>query len=492
MINTTINPSNLLDYQVSHVQNLVDSLHLNGYAADLSDTGTGKTYSACGVARELNVPFLVICPKAMIPEWKKVCEFFGISPLGVVNYESLIRGTEKSKFTHWLNEDHPFKKSENGESAKIPKLRFNSNVPANSLIIFDEVHRCKSMTEAYSDAGSKNAKLLMTCREQGFKTLKVSASAATNPIEMQAFGYSCHMHSNQDHLDFRKNFCVGHGAYRGKSSMMFNPESQAARQGMTAINKYLFETKKCASRLRVKDLGKHFPEEKTMAQTLDMGKNTTKIQRAYDNMERELAELESKPHKDHIFSIIMRARRTSELCKVPVFVEQIESHIRDNKSVAVFLNFNDSIEAIKARLEKTYKKSNITVATVRGGQKDAERQQAIEDFQSDKVRILLCNIAAGGVGISLHDLNGKHARVSIISPSYSAIQLLQALGRVYRSGAKSKVLQQIIFAAGTIEEKACHRVQSRLHCLSMLNDGDMTDGINFLENVTDIDYEVAA
>jgi hypothetical protein len=193
MINTT----NLLDYQVPHVKRLVDSLHLNGYAADLSDTGTGKTFCAAATARELNCPVFVICPKPVVPAWKEVLQYFGIDKPIIRNYESLIRGNRKSYYTSWETEEV----SRRGQTSKVEVLRFNSRVPANTLFIFDEVHRCKA-------TDSINSELLMTIRDQGFKCLKVSASAATNPVELKAFGYVSRLHNFKDGNDFKRGFAA--------------------------------------------------------------------------------------------------------------------------------------------------------------------------------------------------------------------------------------------------------------------------------------------
>src|SRR3990167_2120909 len=90
-----------------------------------------------------------------------------------------------------------------------------------------------------------------------------------------------------------------------------------------------------------------------------------------------------------------------------------------------------------------------TKTLIHGEQSAKERDKNIDDFQSDRERIIIANIRAGGIGISLHDVNGNHPRVSLISPTQSATNLIQALGRIHRSGGKSKSLQRIIFAANT-------------------------------------------
>ena len=84
--------TNLLDYQVLHVQNLVGSVEKNKIAIDTSDTGCGKTYCALAVCKQLNLDPIIICPKSIISNWKKIAKIFGVKPVFVCNYETLRRG----------------------------------------------------------------------------------------------------------------------------------------------------------------------------------------------------------------------------------------------------------------------------------------------------------------------------------------------------------------------------------------------------------------
>ena len=84
-------------------------------------------------------------------------------------------------------------------------------------------------------------------------------------------------------------------------------------------------------------------------------------------------------------------------------------------------------------------------------------------------------IPAGSTGVSLHDLNGNYPRHTLINPSYSAINILQALGRCHRANGKTPVIQRFFFANGVeIEEKMRQRVGLRLSNLEYLNDGDLS------------------
>jgi superfamily II DNA or RNA helicase len=148
----------------------------------------------------------------------------------------------------------------------------------------------------------------------------------------------------------------------------------------------------------------------------------------------------------------------------------------EGKSVVLFTNFDDTVQSVYGRLSK---KLRGLVGWITGDKAD-QRQSDIEQFNADKLRILICNIAAGGVGVNLHDLNGNFPRASIISPTWSAFNMRQATGRIWRAGGLTDSYQRIVYASGCIEEQICQRVQFRLNCLDTLNDGDLMETNNFL------------
>ena len=441
----------LLPPQREHAVSLLNSLYINGVACDQSETGTGKTYVAAWLAKNLNSPVVIVCPKVVIPSWTKVLSYFGIKAHCLINYEKLMRGN-----TEHLN----FKDGKDtGPSDYV------INFPKNSLVILDEVHKCKSAT-------SKNSDFLIKLKMDGYKSLLLSATAATNPLEMKAFGFATTLHN----LTSYRQFITDSGAYVGRyGGFQIDLQSQKTVEAMSNIHDKLFNLYKVSSRMTRKMFDKIFPDNHVMVECFDMGTNTDKINKVYQQMESELAALEesSVNYSQHHFAIMTKARRMAELLKVPTMVEMIEDWYDEGISPVVFVNFTDTVEAIEKQLAKN-RKFDGKIARIVGGQSDKVRQKDIELFQSDNKRIMIANLAAGNAGVSLHDLNGNFARGAIISPSYSAINLLQALGRCHRAEGKTPVIQKVMFAAGTIEEDACKRVQSKLNALECLNDGDLT------------------
>ena len=441
----------LLPPQREHAVNLLNSLYINGVACDQSETGTGKTYVAAWLAKNLNSPVVIVCPKIMIPIWTKVLSYFGIKAHCLINYEKLIRG----------NTEHlSFK-----DGKDTGPSDYTINFPKNSLVILDEVHKCKSAT-------SKNSDFLIKLKMDGYKSLLLSATAATNPLEMKAFGFATTLHN----LVSYRHFITSSGAYAGRyGGFQIDLQSQKTIEAMSNIHNTLFNLYKVSSRMTRKMFDKIFPDNHVMAECFDMGTNTDKINRVYEQMEAEMAALEESSinYSQHHFAIMTKARRMAELLKVPTMVEMIEDWYDEGISPVVFVNFTDTVEAIEKQLAKN-RKFDGKIARIVGGQSDKVRQKDIEDFQSDTKRIMIANLAAGNAGVSLHDLIGNHPRGSIISPSYSAINLLQALGRIHRAEGKTTCIQKVMFAAGTIEEEACKRVQCKLNNLECLNDGDLT------------------
>ena len=441
----------LLTPQREHAVNLLNSLYVNGVASDQSETGTGKTYVAAWIAKYLNSPVVIVCPKVVIPSWNKVLSYFGIKAHCLINYEKLIRG----------NTEHLSFKNDKDDGPSD----YTINFPKNSLIILDEVHKCKSST-------SKNSDFLIKLKMDGYKTLLLSATTATNPLEMKAFGFATTLHNLVNY----RQFITNSGAYTGRfGGYQIDMGSQRTVAAMANIHNQLFNEYKVSSRMTRKMFDKIFPDNHVMAECFDMGTNTDKINRVYEQMEAELAALEesSVNYSQHHFAIMTKARRMAELLKVPTMVEMIEDWFDEGISPVVFVNFTDTVDAIIKQLSKNRKFDGL-IAKIVGGQTDKVRQADIEGFQNDTKRIMIANLAAGNAGVSLHDLNGKFPRASVISPSYSAINLLQALGRIHRAEGKTKCVQKIMFAAGTIEEDACKRVQCKLNNLECLNDGDLT------------------
>lgn len=460
-----LDTTGLLEPQIPHAINLLNSLYLNGISSDTSETGTGKTYVGAWISKQFNCPVYVICPKSVMPDWDKILKRFNVPRFHLLNYEKIMRGG-----TPYVTYREPAVDPVTGKKKEEARCNLvQVNIPDCSLIILDESHKCNGID-------SLNSGLPIALKRQGYKVHTISATQAVNVVNMKAYGFAANLHELHDW----KKWCVDFGAEMKGKHVKFNSDDEQSQKKMTMVHENLFHVQKIASRLTRESMGNLFPENQIVAQSFDLGDNSDAVRRVYEEMEAEIERLieQTEGYSGHIFAEMIKARRRSEMLKIPLMQEMVEDLYEEGKSVAVFLNFAESIEALSSRLSKRKRFKN-KIGFVHGGQSFKERWKDVEEFQADKKRILICNLKAGGIALSFHDLNGKHPRSSLLSPSFSAIDIMQALGRIHRQGAKTKCYQRIVFAAGCIEEESCRRVQSRLNNLSCLVDGDLTAGIKF-------------
>lgn len=123
-----------------------------------------------------------------------------------------------------------------------------------------------------------------------------------------------------------------------------------------------------------------------------------------------------------------------------------------------------------------------------GNQSLMERQKEIDKFQRGRSLYCIYSFKSGGVGLSLHHTdefvpqkvrrqkNGYavvedipkipvRVRKVTISPDWSAIGLVQAVGRVPRLTSLSNSEQTLLFYRGTVEEEQAYVVTHKLKCL---------------------------
>ena len=431
----------LLNYQRTHADRIADALVRLGVAADTSDPGTGKTYVAAATAVRLGLRLVVVAPKAVLPAWRRVAALFGAGVITIINYESLKTG--KSGLG----------KFENGE--------FVWTIPADALLVFDECQRCKARD-------SQNAKLLVAAKRQRIKTLLLSATAASNPLEMRAIGFALGLHNLRNYWAW----AWAHGVSKGRFGMEFDGDPDH----LARIHARIFNDLRAGSRMRIADIPE-FPPTQIIAEPVGTGREK-EIQSVYDQLkidlnralatedisrQEEIAEEIDASAANHL-TILLRARQDIERLKINTLASMAADAVAEGMSVAIFVNFDET-------LHETAKRCG-TDCVIHGGQSAAEREEAIRRFQANEAPIIVCNIRAGGVGVSLHDPTGTKPRLALISPTYSAQDLRQALGRVHRAGGAHSI-QRIIFAAGTVEEAACAAVEAKLACIDTLNDGDL-------------------
>jgi len=210
---------------VDHLLSVIDE---RGAALNSSDTGTGKTLMSIEMARALDLEPLVLCPKTIIPGWQIAFAEQGVECLGVTNYEQIRTGN--TVYGTWINK-------------KTHHFAWNDEIP---MLIFDEVHRCKSRS-------GQTGALLRYAKTDNRKNLMLSATAAENPSEMKAMGYLLGLHTYINFTIWARARGCG---FDGRGRMKFTESKSRALEVLEELRDELYPH--CGYRVNSQDWFSHF------------------------------------------------------------------------------------------------------------------------------------------------------------------------------------------------------------------------------------------
>jgi hypothetical protein len=431
------------------VEKLSRVLREGNIAANFSHTGTGKTLMNLAVAKELDLPTLVIAPLAAHATWWRWAKEMEINLLGVINCERLRLGK-----TPWVHVT--------GTGAKATyqwNLLPTTPESKGHLVIWDEIHR------GLLGKDTATGRMAAMLRPQGIKTILASATPFNSPLNARALGYLFRLHNWSSGSFF--SWCRAHGctASQWHNGLEFNVESRAAKAHLERINQAIRD--RCV-KLTVDDLATQFPEGNIVEPCLIKlnERDEAEARRIYADMEEEVKK------RNHVNALVeqTRARQRCELLKIPAMAEMVQDSVEEGFSVFVSLSFCDSVDAMLAELNRI----GVTYAVpLVGKMNQKQRELSVGLFNQDLARILVAS-PAGGESISLHATEkDQRPRTSLISPNYSASQLVQALGRIKRAGMLDPVIQRIVLCAGTIEERVARRLQAKAHAIETITNSDL-------------------
>jgi superfamily II DNA or RNA helicase len=492
MINNTFfqdeitNSINLLEHQKTHYTNVKNSIIKHSRALDASDTGTGKTFVSVMLCKELGLIPWVVCPKSVVSSWNRIIKQSGIKKFYIITYDQLILSTSliEKKSTNVGDEyDWKFETNE----------LFKNKHKEKYLFIYDEAHKCKNIKTI-------NSKIIVSLSKYKVKILLLSATIIDKPLFFIPFGIVLGLYKTvQEGMDWMGK------ALSTQTKKLANP--------MIPIHNILFN--EYASRMRIDDTIGVFKDNKIIFEGIQM-KNYWEIEQRYDKINKILefnkenkiknnkiikktksskklnSNSDSDSDSDSVsdsdsdldnleensndtkttkskksnggIGKIQKIRQEIELLRIDTIYEMTQKYLTKSKSIAIFVNFTETIKQLSSKLDCN--------CIIWGSQSLKERSKAIDDFCSDKSRIIICNISSGNCGISLHDTLGQFPRVSIISPTWSAQDLVQVLGRIHRAMGKTDCEQLIIFCKGTIEESVGNVIKQKIDNIRMFNDGE--------------------
>lgn len=410
--------------------------------------GSGKTICGLATAKQMNLSPMIICPKAVKSSWARHCKKMDVTPVGIETIEKLRNGS-----TQYVK--------------RIGKNFIWQLDPEKVLILADEAHKCKGP--------GINGGLLGATRQivqhkktggtelQEFYTLMLTATLATDPMGLRYHvGSRLGLHNYRNaNTWLQKNGCYVRTVqtrYGERHFYDFPTDKKIAQPYLDALNKQLFP--RFGATLHQRDIP-GFKEHNIIVESYDLDpKNLKELKNVYDELQVRKAAANGDALPEMLYD-----KMSAELLKAPLFIDLVQQHLDEGMSVIVMVNHRETHHAVA--------KAYPDAALIIGDQKQHERDKAIQDFLSDRKRVCISTISAGGVGLDLNDQNGDYPRVMLLSPTYHVVDFTQALGRHYRSNNKTPALTKLVLAAHTAEDKIRKKLSGKLNNLATLTDGDM-------------------
>jgi len=147
-------------------------------------------------------------------------------------------------------------------------------------------------------------------------------------------------------------------------------------------------------------------------------------------------------------------------------VEWINTFLQDtDEQLVVYCVHRAAARALERRCK-------ATSVVVDGSLTGRRRQHAVDSFQGGALRLLIGNIRAAGVGITLT----ASSNVVFVELPWQPGVVVQAEDRIHRIGTKQEAWCWYLVAGGSIEEKLCGILQSKQQVLSSVLDGHPLQG----------------
>ncbi len=222
---------------------------------------------------------------------------------------------------------------------------------------------------------------------------------------------------------------------------------------------------------------------------IEMTEDQKKVYKAYvDDVKVKMKEKDFTTDKITIFSYLTKLRQltldpsiliegyTGGSGKIDVAVELIENFIKEKHKILLFSQFTSVLDSIKKVLEA----EGIEYFYLDGATKASERVQLVNEFNdSNKVKIFLISLKAGGTGLNL-----TSADVVIhFDPWWNPAIEDQATDRAHRFGQKNVVEVIKLISKGSIEEKIIKLQESKKEIINEIMSGNYNNG-GFLSSLS--------
>jgi SWI/SNF-related matrix-associated actin-dependent regulator 1 of chromatin subfamily A len=398
--------------------------------------GLGKTAQAIAtIVAAKAFPALIICPSSLKLNWQKEWQIVagmrsmvltdrvkstwmqyhrvGMVQVFIVNYESL-----KKYFVESIDKDQD-------EPLRLNHIKFKESINIFKSVTIDELHRCK-------EGKTQQAKFVM-----GITKGKEWIQGLTGtPLVNKPKDLISQLHIINRLQDmggykyFMQRYCGGNGT------------------GATNLKELHYKlATTCYFKRNKKEVLKELPDKMRKVILCDIS-TRKEYNAAMDDLANYLRDFRDKSDPEiqkslrgEIMVRIGICKDISARGKLTEVQEYIDEILEAGEKVVLFIHQKKIAEALLHKYPKA--------VTVRGDDSIEQRQANVQAFQNNpRVQLIICNIKAGGVGITLT----ASSRVAFVELPWHPADCDQCEDRCHRIGQHDSVEATYFLGHNTIDE----------------------------------------
>lgn len=436
----TVNLMDFSNLNITPYNHQIEAAHflLKKKRAILADEmGAGKTLSSLLALNSLNGKRLIVCPASLKLNWKKEIESISNNKITIINGKKWIA----PKRNEWTIINYDILKN---HTDKIKKANFKG-------VIFDEAHFCKSINNN-GYGGSKRARSFIQIANKIEHVFLLTGTPITNKTKdiynlLKAIKHPL----SKNFKTFAKQYC--NPVFNGYGWSYDGSSHQAE----------LNEELKSFMLRRLKEDLLDLPNKTRSFIPVDIPLTDYK-QKVDEYMNQRSNMTKRNEHLVYLNAMrhILAKEKTKHTAKL------IQAQLDTNQPTVLFTSYQYVVDQIISQFP--------SAVTITGKDSKKKRDEAVQSFQKRKTDLIICNLIAGGVGITL-----TRAHVLFTQDlDWNPANHLQAEDRIHRIGQTNPVHVNYIYSEGTIDEKMASLLESKLVNINQIID-DKDEG--FLDEV---------
>lgn len=393
------------------------------------EMGGGKTCSAILAMNSLEGRKLVVCPASLKLNWKKEIKMVNAdADIEVINGKKWKKPTKDG----WVVINYDVLEK------NIDKILKSGFVCAT----FDEVHYCKAVTST-GKPKTKRAKMFIEISQNLDYVFALTGTPITNKTKdifniLTAINHPL----SRSFYNFGQEYC---DAYHSRWGWNYDGSSNQAE---------LNEELKPFMLRRLKHELLDLPSKMRSFVPVDID-----TKEYFEKVSEYMGKRKSLTNQGEHLVYLNAMRSILAKEKTNHTIEMTQNLLDQGEQVVIFTNYSHIVEKVVEKFEGVVK--------VTGADNSEKRQEAVDKFQSGEAKVIVCNLIAGGVGITL--TSAKHLIVNDFD--WVPANHLQAEDRIHRIGQDQDVNIYYLYSEGTVDEDMANILEKKLLNINKIVDG---------------------